>query len=116
MSSVTDFRPDPGGRRRSLVQVAGSVALRGGAGAAFPAMPLRLPAALWSVPCAARGSSRGVFQKSADSAAPAFCAFPIRAAQAARGLTGALSPGAARLLPSTAPASVSARAGRVRAP
>ena len=41
-----------------------------------------------------------VFHKSPDQkAAPAFCALPVRAAQAARGLTGALSPGAARLLP-----------------
>ena len=39
-----------------------------------------------------------------------------RAAQAARSLIGTLSPGAARLLPSAAPASVSARAGWVRVP
>ena len=43
-------------------------------------------------------------------------ACPARAAQAARSLTGALSPGAARLLPSAAPAAVSTRASRVRAP
>ena len=42
-----------------------------------------------------------------------FCAFPAGAAQAARSLTGALSPGAVRLLPSAVPASVSARASRV---
>ena len=49
---------------------------------------------IWSVPCAARGSSPRVFHKSPEQkAAPAFCAFPVRAAQAARSLTGALSPG-----------------------
>ena len=45
-----------------------------------------------------------------------FVPSPARAAQAARSLTGALSPGAAHPLPSVAPASVSNRAGRVRAP
>ena len=49
----------------------------------------------------------------ADWVGPAFCAFPTRAAQAARRLTSALSPGAVRLLPSTVPASVSARASPV---
>ena len=39
-----------------------------------------------------------------------------QAAQAARSLMGALSLGVVRLLPSTIPASVSARASRVRAP
>ena len=57
-----------------------------------------------------------VLHKSADSAGPAFCAFPGGAAQAARSLTGALSPGAARLLLSAVPASVSERTSWVRAP
>ena len=39
---------------------------------------------------------------------------PARAAQAARSLTGTLSPGAGRLLSSAVPASVSAPAGGVR--
>ena len=43
-------------------------------------------------PCAARGSSPRVFHKSAEQkAAPAFCAFPVRAAQAARSLMGTVS-------------------------
>ena len=64
----------------------------------------------------ARGSSPRVFHKSAEQkAAPAFCAFPVGAAQAARSLLGALSPGAAHLLPSAAPAPVPARTGRVPA-
>ena len=49
---MPNFRPDTGGRRWSLIQVAGSVALRGGAGAAFPFALLRLPAALYG-PCPA---------------------------------------------------------------
>ena len=69
------------------------------------------------MPCAARGSSPPVFHKSPEQkAAPAFCAFPVRAAQAARSLPGALSPGAVHLLPSTSPAPVPARAGRMPAP
>ena len=46
-SSVSHFRPDTGGRRWSLVQVAGSVALRGGTCAAFPSTLLRPPAVLY---------------------------------------------------------------------
>ena len=45
-----------------------------------------------------------------------FVPSPAQAAQAARSLTGALSPDAVRLLPSAAPASVSACAGGVCAP
>ena len=41
---------------------------------------------------------------------------PRRAAQAARSLTGALSPGAVRLIPSMVPASASVRASQVHAP
>ena len=55
---------------------------------------------IWRGPCFACGSSFRVFHKSTDSVGPVFCAFPGRAAQAARSLTGALSPGAVRLLPS----------------
>ena len=47
--SVPNFRPDTGERRWSLIRVAGSVGLRGGAGAAFPSTLLRLPAALYGV-------------------------------------------------------------------
>ena len=51
-------------------------------------------------------SGSRVLHKEADSVGPGFCAFPIRAAQAARSLMSTLSPGAARLLPSPVPASV----------
>ena len=67
-----------------------------------------------SGPRVACGFSFREFHKSADSDGPAFCAFLARAAQGIRSLTGALSPGAVRLIPSVAPASVSARAGWVR--
>ena len=39
------------------------------------------------------GSGFRVLHKDADSVGPAFCAFPAQAAQAARSLTGTLSPG-----------------------
>ena len=55
-----------------------------------------------------------VLHKDADSVGPAFCAFPVGAAQAARSLRSALSPGAGRLIPSAVPASVSMHAGWVR--
>ena len=46
------------------------------------------------------GSGSRVLHKGTDSAGPAFCAFPVRAAQAARSLMSTLSSDAARLLPS----------------
>ena len=55
VSSVPNFRPDAGGRRCSLIQVARSIALRGGAGAAFPSTLLTLPAALYGA-CPALGA------------------------------------------------------------
>ena len=76
----------------------------------FPVYTAQAPGcSIWSGLCVACASSFRVFHKSADSVGPAFCAFPARAAQAARSLTGALSPGAVRLIPSTFPASVSER-------
>ena len=107
VSSVSNFCPDTGGPRWSLVQVASSLVLRGGRGTAFSVYAAQAPGcSIWSMPCAACGSSPPVLHKSVDLAAPAFSAFPTRVAQAARSLRGALSPGAARLLPSTSPAPV----------
>ena len=117
VSSVPNFRPETGRRRWSLTQVASSVTLQGGTGAAFPVYTSQAPGcSLWSMPCIVCTSSFWVFHKSADSVAPAFCAFPTRAAQAARSLTGALDPGAVHLLPSVTPASVSTRASLVHVP
>ena len=74
-----------------------------------PSTLLRLPAALYGACPAWRavsvfGSSTKVRTRLRLRLVP----FPAGAAQAARSLTGALSHGAAHLLPSTAPASVSA--------
>ena len=65
-----------------------------------------------SGPCVACGSSFRVLYKSADSVAPAFCAFPGVSGSGSPELDGpgALSPGAARPFPFVAPASISARA------
>ena len=76
---------------------------------AFPIYTAQaLRCSIWSGPCIACSSSFRVFHKSADSVGREFCAFPTGAAQASRGVMGALSPGAVRLLPSVVSASVSA--------
>ena len=83
---------------------------------AFPVYTAQAPGcSIGSVACIACGSSFPVLHRSGDSVVSEFCAFPASAAQAVRSSTGALSPGAARPLRSAAPASVSARAGRVPA-
>ena len=46
---MSNFRPDTGGRRWPLIQIASSVLLSGGTGAAFPSMLLRLLAVLYGV-------------------------------------------------------------------
>ena len=82
---------------------------------AFPVYTAQAPGcSIGSGPWVVCHSSFPVLHKSADSVGPAFCAFPGRAAQAARSLTSTLSPRAARLIPSAVPASVSACAGWVR--
>ena len=84
---------------------------------AFPVYTAQAPGcSIWSVPCVACCSSFRVFHKSVDLVGPAFCAFPTGAAQAARSLTGAFSPGAVHLLPSAVPATVSTGSSRVHAP
>ena len=76
----------------------------------FPVYTAQAPGcSIGSGPCVVCGSSFWVLHKSADSVGPAFCAFPAGEAQAARSLTGALTPGVAHLLPSAVPASVSVR-------
>ena len=131
---MSNFHPDTGGRRwsllfRSLVQLC----CGGGRGAAdkchwpvWVALTVFLPhwvcphswvcalpiytaqapgCSIWSRPCVASSSSFGLLHKSAGLVGPAFCTFPTRAAQAARSFRSALSPGAGSLLPSAAPAS-----------
>ena len=60
------------------------------------------------------GSGFWVLHKGPDLVGPAFCAFPVGAAQATRSLTSSLSPGAVCLIPSTVPASVSRHTGQVQ--
>ena len=82
-----------------------------------PSTLLRLPAALYGAGPALRAGP--VFRYSTKAWSQLglpFVPSPARAAQAARSLTGALSPGEARLLPYAAPASVSAHATWVHAP
>ena len=138
---MSNFRPDTRRRRWSLVQVRWFSRAAGREGrcrqmslarvgstrgvaatlglpplavgvCAFPVYTAQAPGcSIGRGPCVPCGSSFRVLHKSTDSVGPAFCAFPARAAQAARSLMGALSPGAGRLIPSVAPASVSACAG-----
>ena len=117
---MSNFHPDTGGRRWSLVQVrlfspaAGSegrcrqisLAHVGSTHSApatlglprsrclcFPRLHCSGSQLLYGErPCVACGSSFRVLHKSADSVGPAFCAFPTVATQAARSLTGSLSP------------------------
>ena len=83
---------------------------------ALPVYTAQAPgSSICSGPCVVCGSSFPVLHKSADLVGPAFVPSLVRAAQAARGLTGALSLGAVCLLPSAVPPSVSARTSRVPA-
>ena len=75
---------------------------------AFPVYTAQAPCcSVRSGPCVECSSSFRVLHESADSVAPAFCAFP--------GLSGSGSQRLGRPLPSAAPASVFARAGRMPA-
>ena len=82
---MPNFRPDTGGQRWSR---SGSlVPSRCGEGGALLSPSAQAPGcSIWSMPCVACSSSFWVFHKSANSVAPAFCAFPARAAQAVRSL------------------------------
>ena len=82
-----------------------------------PSILLRLPAALYGAGPALRAVPVFGFSTKAQARLRLrFVPSQARAAQAARSLTGALSPGAVHLLPSVIPASVSAGASRVRVP
>ena len=120
---MSNFHPDTGGRRWSLAQVRWFSPAAGRAGCcrqiplcvgsthrvpatlglprsracALPIYAAQAPGfSLWSGPCVACGSSFWVLHNSSDLVVPAFCALPAGAAQAARSLKGALSPGAGR--------------------
>ena len=82
-----------------------------------PSTLLRLPAALYGAGPALRAVPvLGSSTKAWTRLGLRFVPFPAGAAQAAGSLPGALSLGAARLLPSVGPASVSTRASQVHAP
>ena len=82
-----------------------------------PSTLLRLPAALYGVcPALHAVPVFGYFTKARTQLRLRFVPSPAGAAEAARSLTGALSPGAVRLIPSAGPASVSARTSWVRVP
>ena len=90
---------------------------RTGVSVLSPSTLLRLPAALYGAGPALRAVPvLGYSTKVQTRLGLHFVPSPARAAQAARSLTGALSPGAVRLLPSTAPALVSACVSQVRVP
>ena len=82
-----------------------------------PSTPLRLPAAQYGVgmePALRAVPVFGYSMKARTRLGLRFVPSPAGAAQEARSLTSALSPGAGCRLPSTVPASVSAHTGRVR--
>ena len=84
---------------------------------ALPVYAAQVPGCpIGSGPCVAWVPVFGYSTKARTRLRLRFVPSPAQAAQAARSLTGALSPGAARLLPSAAPASVSACAHGVPAP
>ena len=115
VSSVPNFCPDTGRRRWSLVQVASSIALRGGRSAAFPVYAAQAPGcSMWNLPCAARGSSPPVLHKSADSAPPVFCAFPDPSNSGSQELDGHTLPRCSAPSPLRIP--IPARAVRVPSP
>ena len=103
-----------------MVSCSGSLVLsRCGEGGALLSLStvLRLPAALYGAcPALHAVPALGCSTKARTQLRLCFVPSPAQAAQAARSLTGALSPGAVRLLPSSVPASVSACASRVCAP
>ena len=100
-----------------LFRFASSVALWGAGALLSLSTLLRLPAALYGACSALRAVPVfGYSTKAQTRLRLRFVPSPALAAQAARSLTGALSPGVVRLLPFMTPASVSASAGQVRAP
>ena len=144
VSSVSNFRPDTGGQRRSLVQVLWFSPAAGRPGrcrqvslcvgstrrvpatlgpplltgvCAFPVYTAQAPGcSIWSGLCIARGSSFRIPHKNVDSAGPAFHAFAGWSSSGSQELDGCTLPGAARRLPFAVPASVSVCTGWVHAP
>ena len=108
VSSVPSFRPDTGGRRWSLIRVAGSVALRGGAGAAFPVRcsGSRLLYMERVLRCT-RFQPSGVPQKPGTKSCACFLRLPHQSCSGCQELDGRTLPGcsapSARCIPSPSP-------------
>ena len=125
---MSNFLPDTGGQRWSLVYVACSVSLRGGRGAAgryrwlvcvgsshsvlatlglprsqvcaIPIYTAQAPGCcIWSGPCVACGSSFRVFHKRVDLVGHEFCAFPGLSTSGSQELDGHTLPGCGALSP-----------------
>ena len=78
---------------------------------AFPVYTAQAPGcSIWSAPCVECSSSFQVLHKSADSVAPAFCAFPALSGSGSQRL-GCTLPGCGALFPSMASGSGSQRLG-----
>ena len=103
---MSNFRPDPGGRRWSLIQVRWFRRAAGREGHCCPlyvAQAPRCSSSIWSGPCVACSSSFRVLHKSADSVAPAFCAFPGPSSSGSQELEGCTLPGCGAPSPLRAP-------------
>ena len=92
---------------------------------AFPVYTAQAPGfSIWSRPCVACGSSSQVLHKSADSVAPAFCAFPGLSSSGSQELDKRTLPGCGAPSPLRGPSlsfhpvpvSVSTLASRVHVP
>ena len=132
VSSVSNFRPDTGGRGGLLFRFASSVQSCCGEGGAlqtdialcgehspcsghtgsaplrgvcaFPVYTAQAPGcSIWSGPCVECGSSFRVLHKSADSVGPAFCVFPGLSGSGSQRLGHPL-PGRGAPFPSATPA------------
>ena len=76
---------------------------------AFPVYTAQAPGcSIWSGPCVECGSSFRVFHRSADSVAPAFCAFPGLSSSGSQRL-GRTLPGCGAPFPSAAPVRITGR-------
>ena len=87
---MPNFRPDTGRRRWSLFRLLVPSPCREELALLSLSMLLsQAPScSIWSMLCAARGSSPPVFHKSPDLAAPAFCAFPGPSSSGSQELDG----------------------------
>ena len=107
LGSLVQFSPATGraGRCRQISLCSGHTGFAPHRGVcAFPVYTAQAPGcSIWSGPCVECGSSFQVLHKSADSVAPAFCAFPGLSVSGSPRL-GRPLPGGGAPFPSAAPA------------